>query len=145
MRDTVQTTVRGVTRALTPKQRAVLRNLMRRKFYDLNHPKERFEGRRKNWYPILRRVFIPADYAGNPSVLLLCQYTKRDKHGKFDYCVFSDGLYGPGHWPSDKFGCGNIEQALASFRASLVYQLIGVWPWVIDKVRREAGKLSRLW
>jgi hypothetical protein len=123
-------------RDLTEKQREILKNLMRRKFYDLNHPEE---GRR---YPILFRAFIPADYQGNPTVLLVCQYTKADKTGKFEYAVFSDGLYGRGHWPSDKFGAGDIGTARAAFEKHLVHEVLGVWPWVIRRVRRQAKKVA---
>ena len=110
---------------------------MRRKFYDLNHPEER------KHYPILFRAFIPADHHGHPTVLLLCQYTKPNKDGKFEYAVFSDGLYGRGHWPSDKFGSGDEKAARAAFEEHLVYEVLGVWPWVIQKVRREARALAR--
>lgn len=124
-------------RDLKPKEQKVLRSLMRRKFYDCNHPEE---GRR---YPILFRAFIPADWRGDPTVVLVCRITKPDKKGVFEYVVYSDGLYGRGHYASDKFHSGTMENARASFEEHLVHEVLGAWPWVIHRVRRDARALSR--
>ena len=130
-------TVRGA-RDLTSEERRVLKSLMSRKFYDLNHPEE---NRR---YPILARSFVPVDHDGNPSVVLLCQYHAPSKDGKFDFVVYSDGLYGKGHYASDKHGSGNMKAAMAAFEEQLVCSVLGVWPWVIDEVRKNAHKLARV-
>lgn len=125
-------------RGLTKKEQKVLRSLMRRKFYDLNHPEE---GRR---YPILLRAFLPADHRGNPCVILACQYTKPDRRGNFDYVIFSDGLYGKGHYASDSHGNGNMSTLRASFEEHLAGESIGVWPWVIEEVLKDAKALAKV-
>jgi hypothetical protein len=119
-------------RELTPKQKRVRDSLMRRKLYDQNHPEE------KRRYPILFRAFIPANHQGNPSVLLVCQYTTPNLSGEFEYVVFSDGLYGRGHRPSDKFGSGTMADARAAFKEHLVYEVLGFWPDVIQRVLKDA-------
>jgi hypothetical protein len=132
----VMSTIR-CARKLTASEQRILKSLMRRKLYDRNHPGH------KPHLPILRRVFIPADYEGNPTVLLLCQYTKPDREGRFEFVVYSDGLYGPGHYASDKFGGGTLKDALDSFEEHIVYELIGVWPWVIREKMAQAKRLAR--
>jgi len=129
------TTVR-CPRSLSTREQRVLQSLMRRKFYDCNHPEE---GRR---FPILRRAFVPADFQGNPVVVLLCQYALPDGLGRFDFCIYADGLYGRGHWASDSFGFGNMKQALAAFKEHVAYEVLGVWPWVINRVLKDAKRAA---
>jgi hypothetical protein len=86
-------------------------------------------------------VFIPSDYEGNPSLLLLCEVTKLVK-GRFDWVIYTDGLYGRNHVPSDKFGAGTIQQAKASLYDHIGHELFGYWMWVIQKKITEAKKLA---
>jgi hypothetical protein len=123
-------------RGLKPMERERLKSLSRRKLYDCNHPKEKLR------YPILRRAFVPADYRGNPTVVLLCAISQaRLVDGTFEFVVFVDGLHGAGHWPSDKYGAGTLKDALAAFEENLVYELFGHWPWVIRKHLRKVKKI----
>jgi hypothetical protein len=125
-------------RELSPKERAALKRLMRNKRYDCNH---READRR---YPILRRAFVPASYQKSaPTVVLLCAITKPAKDGTFEYAVFVDGLFGNGHWPTDKYGAGTMTDALASFEEHAVFELFGYWPWVMRKHMREVHKFVR--
>jgi len=124
-----------VPRDLTPKEKRILKRLSRRKYYDQN----------QNGTPqlVLQRVFVPASHKGNPVVLLLCRITAPDRRGGFEFCVYTDGLYGRGHHPSDSFGSGNMAAALASFEEHIAYELIGVWPWVIRETFLEAKRVAR--
>ena len=123
-------------RELSPRERTVLKRLMRNKRYDCNHPED------KRLYPVLRRAFVPASYQdAAPSVVLLCAVTKPSKDGTFEYVVFTDGLFGEGHWPSDKYGVGTMNDALASFEEHVLYELFGCWPWVMCKHMRAVRKL----
>jgi len=126
-------------RELTPKECAVLKRLMRNKFYDCNHPEEKCR------YPILRRAFVPASYQrAAPAVVLLCAVTKPAKSGSFEHVVFVDGLFGKGHWASDKYGAGTMKDAIASFEENILYELFGFWPWVMRKHMREVRKFVSL-
>ncbi len=109
---------------------------MQRKFYDCNHPEE---GRR---FPILQRAFVPANHQGHPIVVLLCQYTRPDATGRFDFCVYGDGLYGRGHWASDSFGYGTMKHALTAFRNHVAFEVLGIQPWVVRRVLKEARKAA---
>ncbi len=121
-------------RELKKAERAMLTKLSRRKFYDRNHPEE------QRPYLILRRVFVPANHDGIPTVILLCQVTTPTKDGTFEYAVFGDDLHGRGHWPSDKYGAGTMKDALAAFEENVVCALFGYWPWVIRKHLRDVKK-----
>jgi hypothetical protein len=108
------------------------------KFYDQNHPEE------KRRHRILERVFVPADHQGNPLVIFVCQYGTKPAaaDGKFDYVIFTDGLHGPGHWPSDSFGYGDTAHAMAALDEHLVHALLGSWRWVVNRALKEARLIA---
>ena len=123
-------------RALTAKERRIRDRLMRRKFYDCNQPNKDIR------HPILFRAFVAANHQGHPIVLLLCQISKPNAKGKFNYCLYSDGLYGKNHWASDSYGFGNLADARAAFKEHLVQEVIGIWSWVIDVIQKEAKVIT---
>jgi len=59
---------------------------------------------------VLKRVPI-----SDESVVLLCEFSKKDKAGRFEFAVFRDDLNGEGHYPSDKFGYGTENEANEHF------------------------------
>ena len=113
----------------------VLRKHMRAKLYDCNgtNPPK----------PVIKRVFIPSDRTGEPLLLLLCSYSKKDKNGKFEYCVFGDRLYGKNHVPSDSFGGGTEREALEALKEHVFHSITGIWPWVIDEAWKTTKSLWR--
>lgn len=123
-------------RDLTAKETALLKRFSRIKLYDVNHPEK------KRRYRIIERVFVPADFNGNPLVILLCQHSATRADGKFEYVIFTDGLYGRGHWPSDSHGFGDTAHAMASLDEHLVHALLGSWRWVVNRVLKDARKLT---
>lgn len=125
-------------RDLTARERELLKRFSRIKSYDQNHPEE------KRRYRILERVFVPADYKGDPLVifLCLCQRSATRANGKFEYVIFTDGLYGRGHWPSDSYGFGDRAHAMASLDEHLVHALLGSWRWVVNRVLKDARLIA---
>ncbi len=133
---------------LTPAQRSNLRRHWRCKFYDRNGTGEPVR--------IIKRVFVPSDKEGNPLLVLLCTVSgkdsqgcfrrRKDKRGRFDFCVFTDVLAGQGHVPSDSYGYGTEKQGLDSLKEKVFGSITGIWPWVIDEAWTkthqilEAGK-----
>jgi hypothetical protein len=123
----------NATQPLTAKQKRVLKKHTTNRMYDANGTNVSRQ--------VVDCIFIPADYQGNPSLLLLCQVTKL-VNGKFEWVIYTDGLYGSSHVPSDKFGAGTIKQAKASLFDHIGHELFGHWMWVIQKKITEARKLA---
>jgi hypothetical protein len=123
-------------RELTAAGNTVLRRLMKNKTYNSN-------GTNKP-YKVLLRTFIPANWRGHPDVLLLCQLNKPDELDRFSFVIFSDGLYGKGHYPSDTFGFGDMKYARLFFRDMIIHNVAGVQNCDFKEIVKEAKRISQL-
>jgi hypothetical protein len=110
----------------------VLRKHAKSKLYDRNGTGEP--------RPVIKKVFVPSNRNGNPALILLCSYSKEDSRGRFEYCIFTDLLFGGKHVPSDSFGYGTKRQALAALKEHVFHSMTDIWPWVID----ETWKTTKL-
>jgi len=117
-------------------KKQVLKKHMRAKLYDCNGT-----GKPR---PILKRVFVPSDRAGSPCLILLCPYSKKDRYGRFEYCIYSDRLDGKNHVPADSFGFGTEKQALESLKEKVFQSMTGIWPWVINEAWQKTHKIMGL-
>lgn len=120
------------TKARRPRQSALKKHL-RSKLYDCNGT-----GKPR---PVVKRVFVPSNRDGNPILILLCAWSKKDKKGRFEYCIYGDLLYGRQHVPSDSFGFGTEREALAALKEKVFHSMVGVWPWVIDEAWKKTKSL----
>jgi len=123
------------TTRLDARQMRVLRKHMNSKVYDRNgtgDPKT-----------VIARVFIPCGRQGEPQLILVCQYSRADRFGRFDYCVFTDGLHGGKHVPSDSFGHGTRRDAIGSLKEQVFGCITGIWPWVIHQTWQDVTELMR--
>lgn len=121
------------TTNLDARQLRVLQKHMRAKMYDRNGT-----GTAK---PVIARVFVPCGRNGEPNLILLCAYGPKDRRGRFEYCVFTDGLHGRKHVPSDSFGCGTKRTALESLKEKVFGTITGIWPWVIHQAWQDTTQL----